>query len=81
MTYTKPQRGATIPTITHNGVTADRHEDKVQILMEISFPAPVPYEGDEGVPAPPGQVYKLVSDRMVAMAFSGTSTKKSPGPN
>ena len=52
--YTKPQRSTAVPTIGHRGVTADSHADKEVMLMEISFPPPTPYDGDEGEEAPPG---------------------------
>lgn len=38
LVYTKPQHGTAVPIIAHRGVTANRHEDKAQMLM-ISFPA------------------------------------------
>ena len=48
--------------------------------MDISFPAPAPYDGSEGAPGPPGTAYQTVSD-VVQHAFRGTSCKKSPGPD
>ena len=56
MTYTKPQRSTAVPTISHRGATADTHEKKVQMLIDISFPAPIKYEGNEGQRGPPGEV-------------------------
>ena len=38
--YRKPQRSAAVPTIRHRGVTAERHEEKARMLMDISFPTP-----------------------------------------
>ena len=38
--YVGPGRTSTVPTITHRGVTADTHEDKASMLMDISFPPP-----------------------------------------
>lgn len=35
--YTKPRHLAAAPTISHQGVTADRHEDNTRMLMDISF--------------------------------------------
>ena len=81
MTYTKPQRGTAVPTISHEGATANTLEEKSDMLLSISFPAPIPYEGGEGEPGPPGQAYRLVDSRLAATAFKGTSTKKSPGPD
>ena len=49
--------------------------------MEISFPPPTPYNGDEGDDGPPGVAYMSVDERMVATAFQGTNKKKSPGPD
>ena len=43
MTYTRPQRGTSVPTISHEGNTADTNEEKAQMLMGISFPPPIPY--------------------------------------
>ena len=51
------------------------------MLMEISFPAPTPYDGDEGIPGPPGAAYQSVSELVVQRAFRGISSKKSPGPD
>ena len=70
-----------VPTITHQGVTAESHEAKAQMLQDISFPPPIVYEGDEGTPGPEGRGHLHVSQRIVDRAFSGTSTKKSPGPD
>ena len=81
MTYTRPQRGTAVSTISHEGATTSTLEEKTDMLSKISFPAPNPYEGGEGISGPPGQAYMLIDSRMVAMAFSGTSTKKSPGPD
>ena len=47
----------------------------------ISFPPPVPHDGDEGQAGPPGQAYTLVDNACVERAFRRTSTKKSPGPD
>ena len=58
----------------------DRHEDKAQILMEISFPPPTEYYGDEGREGPPGTAYQAIDSLMVDRAFRGTSSRKSPGP-
>lgn len=79
--YTKPQRSAAVPTISHRGTVADDNESKAQMLMEISFPPPVPYEGDEGQERPPGTAFRVVDERVVRGAFQGTATKKSPGPD
>ena len=73
MTYTKSQRGSVVPTISHNGVTAN-------MLIDSSFQAPIEYGGDEGDPGPPGQAFRMVESRLVAMAFMGTSTKKARAP-
>ena len=48
--------------------------------MEISFPAPTPYDGSEGERGPAGTAYLLVDEHLVGRTFSGTSCKKSPGP-
>ena len=63
------------------GVTADSHADKAAMLMEISFPSPTPYDGDEGEEGPPGVAYLAVDERLVADAFRGTNKKKGPGPD
>lgn len=81
MTYTKPQRGTTVPTISHNGITATTLDEKASMLINISFPKPIAYEGSKGEPGPPGQAFRRVDSRLVASAFRGTSTKKSPGPD
>lgn len=59
--YILPQRTVTVPTIAHQGVMADRHEDKVRMLMDSSFLEPAPYDGDEGTPGPPGETYIKVT--------------------
>lgn len=51
------------------------------MMLNISFLMLIPYEGGEGEPGPPDHPYRLVDSRLVAMAFSGFSTKKSPGPD
>lgn len=62
-------RSSAVPTITHRGTTADNHEDKTKILVNISFPIPVPYDGDEGERRPPGTVYLAVRWEPVQAAF------------
>ena len=47
--------------------------------MDISLPAPTPYDGDEGAPGPPCSAYRSVTELVVQRAFRGTSCKKSPG--
>ena len=81
MRYTRPPRSSIVPTITHEGITANSHEAKSEMLVSISFPPPVPYDGDEGEEGPTGSAHRLVNERVVCMAFSGTSTRKSPGPD
>ena len=51
------------------------------MLVDISFPPPVPYDGDEGQEGPLGRAYKKVDDLRVRRAFQKTSGKKSPGPD
>ena len=51
------------------------------MLVDISFPKPVPYNGGEGIPGPEGKAHHLVTEQLVAKAFQSTSTKKSPGPD
>ena len=60
---------------------ADKHEDKAKMLMAISFPDPVPYEGYERQRGPPGCAYQEVTAELVAAAFWGTNSKKSLGPD
>lgn len=79
--YTKPQRSAAVPTLQHRGATADRHEDKARMVMEISIPTPTPYDGDDGVPGPPGTAYQSVTELVMQCAFRGTSCKRSPEPD
>ena len=79
--HTHPPRSTTVPTITHQGAMADTHEKKVRMLADISFPAPIEYDGDEGVPGPRGMAHTLISESLVTKAFEGTSVKKSPGPD
>lgn len=76
--HTKPERATAVPTILHQGVTADRREDKPRIFMDTSFLEPVPYEGDEGQRGLPGGAFRTVSPELV-VASRGTSSKKSPG--
>ena len=78
--YISPREAAAVPTITHQGETAATHEEKARMLAEISFPPPVPYEGGEGQPGPPGQAFTLADNACVERAFRRT-TKKSPGPD
>ena len=49
--------------------------------MDISFPAPVPYAGDEGDRGSPGRTHLAVDEHLVERAFRSTSSKKSPGPD
>ena len=65
-------RSTVVPTITHRGVTADTHEDKAEMLMDISFPPPTPYDRDEGQEGPPGTAFHAVDELLVARAFRGT---------
>ena len=46
MRYIGPARSNTVPTISHQGVTAECLEEKTKMLKEISFPSPVPYLED-----------------------------------
>lgn len=53
--------------------------------MDISFPAPVPYEGDEGVPGSPGRAFDLVTLVLVAVSSEAAaqeepSTRRSRPP-
>ena len=76
--YTKLKCTA-VPTISQQGVTAGRREDKAGAFMKNPPPAPVP-EGSEDRRGPPGQAHKLVAREVVAAAFRGTSSsKESPG--
>ena len=78
--YTKPQRSTTVPTISHEGRSVENLEDKAKMLIDISSPAPTPYDGGEGQECPPGRAYLQVDENLVRAAFQGTSSKKSPGP-
>lgn len=49
---------------------ADLWEDKARTLMDISFPTPAQYEGDEG------KAFESVNPNLVAAAFRGTSKKR-----
>ena len=79
--YVGPGRSTVVPTITHQGATADTQEDKAEVLMGISFPPPTPYGGDVGQEGPPGTAFHAVDEHLVARAFRGTSKKKSPSPD
>lgn len=70
-----------IPTISYQGMTANRHEDKAHMLMGISSPPPTPYDGGEDQEAAPGMARLTVDENLVEQAFRGTSSKKSPGPD
>ena len=39
--YTKPQRSAAVPAISHQGVVAEDIAAKADMLVDISFPEPV----------------------------------------
>ena len=54
---------------------------KARMLMEISFPAPTPYDGEEGIPGLPGTAHQSITELVVQAAFRGTTRKKSPGPD
>lgn len=45
--YTKLQRLAAVPTISYQGTIADRHKEKARMLVDIAFPPPTQYDGDE----------------------------------
>ena len=52
------------------------------MLIGMSFPEPVLFEGGEGTPSPPVRAYVAVTPAyMVAAAFQGISVKKSSGPD
>ena len=52
------------------------------MLAGISFPHPVPYDGDEGQEGPPGRAYRSIDDLGVRRAFQiSTSGRKCPGPD
>ena len=60
---------------------AESNDTKARMLMDISFPAPAPYGGEEGQEGPPGSAFQAINERIIHKAFRGTSTKKSPGPD
>ena len=76
--YTGPQRSAAVPTIRHREPVAERYSDKSKMLMDISFPAPVPYAGNEGDRGPPGRAHLGVDERLVERAFRGPPAGKAP---
>ena len=51
------------------------------MLVDISFPPPTPYEGDERQERPPSTAYLAVDEPLVGRAFRGASSKRSPGPD
>ena len=67
--YTGPQRSAAVPTIRHQGEVAEGHSDKSRMLMDISFPSPVPYAGDDGVRGTPGRAHLAGYEHLVERAF------------
>ena len=79
ITYTKPQRGTSVPTITHNGATASTLEEKADMLLGISFPTPNPYEGGEGTPGPPHLQKKISLGGFCRVAFHSTGSTVSMG--
>ena len=79
--YTKPQCSAEVPTVSHRGITADRHEDKARMLMDISFPPPTQCNGDEGQEGPLCTAFQATDEQLARQAPGGTNSKKSPGPD
>lgn len=79
--YTNPQRSTAVPTISYRGAVAEDNSAKASMLMDISFPPPAPYGGDEGQEGPPRTAFRAIDKRIVQRAFRGTSTKKSLGPD
>lgn len=63
------------------GARRQSHEDKAKMLMDIPFPPPTPYDGDESQEGPSGMACQAVDKRLVASAFQGNSKKKSPRPD
>ena len=45
--------------------------------MDISFPAPAPHEGDEGVPGPPDRAFELVTPELVAVSSEEATQRRS----
>jgi hypothetical protein len=82
MSYTKPMRESTVPTIRDSlNNIAHTHEDKAKMLAEMAFPAPVPYQGGEGTPGSPGKAYTQVDEELVRECLFRTATNKAPGPD
>ena len=69
-----------VDTITHQGRTAESHDEKARMLKDISFP-PHSIRGDMGIEGLSGTAYQKVSERLVAAIFRGTNCKKSLGPD
>ena len=57
---------------------ADRHEDKARMFMDSSFLEPVPYDGDEDTPGPPGKTYIKVT--LVARASEALAPRRARPP-
>ena len=79
--YTKPQKATAVPTISHQGAVAEDVSSKANMLVDISFPQPLNYTGDEGHSDQSGTAYQAVNGRLLQRVFQSTSTKKSPGPD
>ena len=68
---------------THRGDTADSHEVKAKMLVDIPSVPPTPFKGDEGHKGPLGlgTKYLAIDEHLVSRAFRRTSSKKVRGPD
>jgi hypothetical protein len=55
---------------------AEEDQDKHQIMAEVSFPVPNPYDGPQCQPGPPGKAHTIVNNNVVHEALFYQSNKK-----
>jgi hypothetical protein len=65
-TYTSTVMGA---ITNEHGDRAEEDQDKCQMIAEVSFPAPNPYDGMEYLPGRLGVVHTLVTPELVCGAL------------
>jgi hypothetical protein len=77
---TKIRASTVMGAITNeHGDRAEEDQDKRQMMAEVSFPAPNPYDGIEYSPGRPGVAHTLVTPDLVRGALFRQSNQKAPG--
>src|SRR5436190_4776350 len=62
-----------------DGSLATTDQEKRELMVNVSFPQPNPYDGGEGAPGQPGSAHTKVNASEVRKALFAQSSKKAPG--